>query len=57
MNKEYKKLLECLEDITGQMQMEKITFEEACETLKSITKYYEGEKKGERKWKEERIKN
>jgi hypothetical protein len=30
-----------LEDITGQMQMEKITFEQACETLKSITKYYE----------------
>ena len=44
MDKEYKKLLECLEDITGQMEMEKLTFEQALETLSSITKYYENRK-------------
>ena len=41
MDKEYKKLLESLEDITGQMEMEKLTFEQALDTLKTITKYYE----------------
>jgi len=41
VDKEYKKLLESLEDITGQMEMEKLTFEQALDTLKTITKYYE----------------
>jgi len=44
MDKEYKKLLKSLEDITGQMEMEKLTFEQALETLRSITKYYEDRK-------------
>ena len=41
MKTEYDNLLESLEDIVGQMQMEKVTFEQALDTLKIITKYYE----------------
>ena len=41
MDKEYAQLLESLEDITGQMQMEKLSLEQALETLSSVTKYYE----------------
>jgi exonuclease VII small subunit len=41
MKTEYNNLLESLEDIVGQMQMEKVTFEQALDTLKTITKYYE----------------
>ena len=45
MNEEYKNLLESLEDITGQMQMEKLTFEQVLDTLRSIARYYD-EKRG-----------
>jgi exonuclease VII small subunit len=41
MDTEYNNLLESLEDIVGQMQMEKLTFEQALNTLRTITKYYE----------------
>jgi len=41
MDTEYNNLLESLEDIVGQMQMEKLTFEQALNTLRYITKYYE----------------
>ena len=41
MDIEYNNLLESLEDIVGQMQMEKLTFEQALNTLRTITKYYE----------------
>lgn len=44
MDKEYEKLLESLEDITGQMEMEKLSLEQALETLSSITKYYQNRK-------------
>jgi|TARA_R110001632_G_scaffold13399_1_gene45944 hypothetical protein len=38
--KEYDQLLECLEDLVGQMQSEKITFEQAKQGLKSLNQYY-----------------
>jgi exonuclease VII small subunit len=41
MKTEYNNLLESLEDIVGQMQMEKVTFEQVLDTLKTITRYYE----------------
>ena len=41
MKTEYNNLLESLEDIVGQMQMEKVTFEQALDALKTITRYYE----------------
>ena len=46
MNQEYKHLLESLEDITGQMQMEKLTFKQVLDTLRSIARYYD-EKRGQ----------
>jgi|TARA_R110000764_G_scaffold190841_1_gene276097 hypothetical protein len=39
--KDYNELLESLEDITNQMQMDKVTIKQVLETLKSLTKYYE----------------
>jgi hypothetical protein len=39
--KDYNELLESLEDITSQMQMDKVTIKQVLETLKSLTKYYE----------------
>ena len=39
--KEYNQLLECLEDIVGQMQSEKITLEQAVEVIKRLHLYYE----------------
>ena len=38
--KEYDKLLECLEDLVGQMQSEKITLEQAKQGVKSLNQYY-----------------
>mgnify|MGYP003655243034 FL=1 len=38
--KEYDQLLECLEDLVGQMQSEKITFEQAKQGVKSLSQYY-----------------
>jgi len=38
--KEYDQLLECLEDLVGQMQSEKITLEQAVEGVKSLHLYY-----------------
>tara|TARA_R100001460_G_scaffold25624_3_gene51600 strand:+ start:161 stop:490 length:330 start_codon:yes stop_codon:yes gene_type:complete len=38
--KEYNELLECLEDLVGQMQSEKITLEQAVEGVKSLHLYY-----------------
>jgi len=43
MIKEYNQLLECLEDLVGQMQSEKITLEQAVEGVKSLHLYYEEE--------------
>ena len=38
--KDYDQLLEDLEDLVGQMQMEKITFEQAKQCVKSLNQYY-----------------
>jgi len=37
---EYDQLLECLEDLVGQMQSEKITLEQAKQGVKSLNQYY-----------------
>ena len=45
MEEEEESLLECLEDLVGQFQMNKINEKQVVEILKNIVTYYEENKK------------
>ena len=40
---EYDQLLECLEDLVGQMQSEKITLEQAIQGVRGLNQYYKSQ--------------
>tara|TARA_R100001377_G_scaffold76402_1_gene53289 strand:+ start:646 stop:828 length:183 start_codon:yes stop_codon:yes gene_type:complete len=37
---EYDQLLECLEDLVGQMQSEKLTLKQAIQSVENLNRYY-----------------